>query len=305
MAEKDRIEKVFFQHPDVFADVFNGNVFGGREAIDPSKLTASETESQFSDHQGKRHTQYPDLLMEYKEDKQTLALFGIENQSKIDKMMPVRVLNYNIASYAKQAGSGAKKLYPVMTIVLYFGQKKWNASWQLEDLFDLKNYPELREYMPKLKIKVVDVAHMDEADFEKLKSDFKHVAQYLTKRSRNEAYEPEEPAFQHFDDFMDLISELDHEGVDKFQEWVEANGSDEVKDKMMNFIDRAEARGFEKGLAEGRKLARKEALVIIITALSESRIDETKIFNETKPLYGNYFSDEEIEQFIEQNTQKN
>ena len=53
MAEKDRIEKVFFQHPDVFADVFNGNVFGGREAIDPSKLTASETESQFSDHQGK------------------------------------------------------------------------------------------------------------------------------------------------------------------------------------------------------------------------------------------------------------
>ena len=45
MAEKDRIEKVFFQHPDVFADVFNGNVFGGREAIDPSKLTASETES--------------------------------------------------------------------------------------------------------------------------------------------------------------------------------------------------------------------------------------------------------------------
>ena len=46
MAEKDRIEKVFFQHPDVFADVFNGNVFGGREAIDPKKLTASETESQ-------------------------------------------------------------------------------------------------------------------------------------------------------------------------------------------------------------------------------------------------------------------
>lgn len=68
----------------------------------------------------------------------------------------------------------------------------------------------------------------------------------------------------------------------------------------MNFIDRAKA----EGRAEERTEARKEALVIIITALSESGIDETKIFNETKPLYGNYFSDEEIEQFIEQNTQK-
>ena len=232
--------------------------------------------------------------MEYKEGKQTLALFGIENQSKIDRMMPVRVLNYNIASYAKQASSGAKKLYPVMTIVLYFGQKKWNASRQLEDLFDLKNYSELREYMPKLKIKVVDVAHMEEAELEKLKSDFKHVAQYLTKRSRNEAYEPEELAFQHFDDFMDLISELDHEGVDEFQEWVEANGSDEVKDKMMNFIDRAKA----EGRAEERTEARKEGLANLIIVLSESGFEESQVFEKARARYGKYFSDEEIKRFI-------
>ena len=148
--------------------------------------------------------------------------------------------------------------------------------------------------MPKLKIKVVDVAHMDEADFEKLKSDFKHVAQYLTKRSRNEAYEPEEPAFKHFDDFMDLISELDHEGVDEFQEWVEANGSDEVKDKMMNFIDRAKA----EGRAEERTEARKEGLANLIIVLSESGFEESQVFEKAKARYGNYFSDEEIKGFI-------
>ena len=92
-------------------------------------------------------------------------------------------------------------------------------------------------------------------------------AQYLTKRSRNEAYEPEEPAFQHFDDFMDLISELDHEGVDEFQEWVEANGSDEVKDKMMNFIDRAKAEGETNG--------RKEGLANLIIVLNESGFEES------------------------------
>ena len=150
--------------------------------------------------------------------------------------------------------------------------------------------------MPKLKIKVVDVAHMEEAELEKLKSDFKHVAQYLTKRSRNEAYEPEEPAFQHFDDFIDLISELDHEGVDEFQEWVETNGSDEVKDKMMNFIDRAEARG----RAEERTEARKEGLANLIIVLNESGFEENQVFEKAKARYGKYFSDEEIKRFIEE-----
>ncbi|KRK07791.1 hypothetical protein FC52_GL001486 [Lactobacillus pasteurii DSM 23907 = CRBIP 24.76] len=87
MAEKDKVEKLFFSHRDIFADVFNCCVFNDRQAV--------------------------------------------------DSLMPVRVLNYNISSYAKQFSSGADKLYPVMTIVLYFGQKRWKASRQLEDLFDL------------------------------------------------------------------------------------------------------------------------------------------------------------------------
>ena len=150
--------------------------------------------------------------------------------------------------------------------------------------------------MPKLKIKVVDVAHMEEAELEKLKSDFKHVAQYLTKRSKNEAYEPEEPTFQHFDDFMDLISELDHEGVDEFQEWIEANGSDEVKDKMMNFIDRAKAEGETKGETKGRK----EGLANLIIVLNENGFEESQVFEKAKARYGKYFSDEEIKRFIEE-----
>ena len=99
-----------------------------------------------------------------------------------------------------------------------------------------------------------------------------------------------------------------HEGVDKFQEWVEANGSDEVKDKMMSFIDRAEARGetkgIEKGRAEERTKARKEGLANLIIAFSKKGFPESEIFSQAQALYGKYFSDEEIEQFIEQNTQK-
>ncbi|TDG77106.1 hypothetical protein C5L33_000299, partial [Lactobacillus pasteurii] len=157
MAEKDKVEKLFFSHRDIFADVFNCCVFNGRQAVDSKKLVDSDTESQYSDHQNQHHTQFRDLVKGYQEGKRTLVLFGIENQSKVDSLMPARVLNYNISSYAKQFGSGADKLYPVMTIVLYFGQKRWKASRKLEDLFDLENFPELKQYMPKMEIKVVEV----------------------------------------------------------------------------------------------------------------------------------------------------
>ena len=93
---------------------------------------------------------------------------------------------------------------------------------------------------------------------------------------------------------MDLISELDYEGVDEFQEWVEANGSDEVKDKMMNFIDRAKA----EGRAEERTEARKEGLANLIIVLSESGFEKSQVFEKARARYGKYFSDEEIKRFI-------
>ncbi|TDG78098.1 hypothetical protein C5L33_000161, partial [Lactobacillus pasteurii] len=163
----------------------------------------------------------------------------------------------------------------------------------LEDLFDLENFPELKQYMPKMEIKVVEVAYLEE-ELDKMTSDFKHVASYLINRRKNKNYQPDDLELKHFEDFMNLISALDHEGVDQFQEWVSDNGNEEVKSEMMNFIDRAKA----EGRAQGEASTRREGLNNLIISFGESGLSDEMIFNQAKKRYGKYFTDEEIKQFM-------
>lgn len=55
-----------------------------------------------------------------------IALFRIENQTAPEKYMPFRVFGYEGNSYNSQIEEYGKIVYPVVTIVLYFGKKPWN-----------------------------------------------------------------------------------------------------------------------------------------------------------------------------------
>ncbi|KRK07265.1 hypothetical protein FC52_GL000814 [Lactobacillus pasteurii DSM 23907 = CRBIP 24.76] len=61
---------------------------------------------------------------------------------------------------------------------------------------------------------------------------------------------------------------------------------------MMNFIDRAEARG--------RDQERLEGLNNLIIILGESDFSDEQIFAKVKSRYGKYFTDEEIKQFMDE-----
>ena len=50
------------------------------------------------------------------------VLYGIENQTVLEKRMPVRVFGYEGASYRSQLTD--KRVAPVITMVLYFGIDK-------------------------------------------------------------------------------------------------------------------------------------------------------------------------------------
>ena len=118
----------------------------------------------------------------------------------------------------------------------------------------------------------------------------------MINRRKNKNYQPDDLELKHFEDFMNLISALDHEGVDQFQEWVSDNGNEEVKSEMMNFIDRAKA----EGRAEGEASTRREGLDNLIIILSESGFSDEQIFAKVKSRYGKYFTDEEIKQFMDE-----
>jgi len=119
MAEKDKTEKVLEDYNDVFADIYNTLLFQ-EKFLEADKLDYGSTESVYKAEQGELKEQRRDVLKVYRDD-MGLSLFstGIENQSTIDKYMPVRIMGYDYAAYRNQINN-EKKLTPVITIVLNF-----------------------------------------------------------------------------------------------------------------------------------------------------------------------------------------
>lgn len=86
----------------MFADIVNVLVLEGRQRIDPDDLTAAAVHSQYKADDGVLHEQERDVSKYWKKQKIHMALFGIENQTDIEKNMPFRVIGYDGAAYRQQ-----------------------------------------------------------------------------------------------------------------------------------------------------------------------------------------------------------
>lgn len=66
-----------------------------------------------------------------------MALLGIENESKIDIEMPIRVMEYDYTAYRSQIDREEKRKYPVITVVLNFSDTEWKRPLSLFDILDI------------------------------------------------------------------------------------------------------------------------------------------------------------------------
>lgn len=142
MAEKDLVEKKLEDHNDVFADILNTLLFR-KKYIYEKRLRSDPTESIYKSDQGKLHGQRRDTLKDYQgEASFIIAAFGIENQSRYDRTMPVRILGYDSAGYKAQVEQKRRKLHPVITIVLNFSNlakqkgESITMCWVAQELID-------------------------------------------------------------------------------------------------------------------------------------------------------------------------
>ena len=177
---KDTILKDYMSKNDIFADIVNYCLYDGKVVVKESDLKESDTT--FVNDNDEIFEKTRDLLKEVtiKEDnKNTYILFGIENQTKIDYEMVTRVLLYDSLTYRKQFKNKTKDdiIKPVITIVIYYGTKKWNAPKSLHDLFKIDN--DLLKYIPNYHLNLIEPYQMTDSDIEKLKSDFKAICDYI------------------------------------------------------------------------------------------------------------------------------
>ena len=164
MGEKDITEKTLASYNDVFSDIVNGLLFDGRPVVDPDSLSDVTPYSIYK-ADGKIHEQERDVSKLLKtagntENEIRIAFLGFEHQTLYDKDMPLRVIGYDGAAY--RAELSVKERYPVITIVLYFGNTHWKSNRTLYEAIGVPDY--LIPYVNDYKINLFEVAFMSDEE---------------------------------------------------------------------------------------------------------------------------------------------
>ena len=250
------MEKKLESYEDVFADIINAFVFQGKGVITPDSLTDAATVSMYK-ADGKLHEQERDVAKYWNAEtgeqiRVRIAYFGIENQTAYDRDMPLRVIGYDGATYRAETLKDGKDRYPVITLVLYFGEKRWQEN---RCLYDVLRFPEaLVPFVSDYRINICEIAYLTEEEVQRFHSDFRIVADYFSKRRTDPDYRPTDTtAFKHVDEVLKLFTAVT--GDSRF--------ADELMDKrgkpknMCEVLDRAEERGRKIGEEIGERRGEK------------------------------------------------
>lgn len=253
MAEKDLTEKYLESFSDVFADIHNVLLFQ-EELIREEELEDGPTESTYKAEEGNVRNQFRDTSKYYRNSIYKLALLGIENESKIEKDMPIRIMGYDYAAYRSQIDSAENRRYPVITTVLNFSDTEWESPMSL---YDILNIPEkLRPYVNDYKIHVFNVAFLSKEIRSKFKSDFRIVADFFTEK-RLGIYEPEKhmEKIKHVEAVLNMIRVFTNDTTyDKIETGIIERAKAGEVITMCTFAEEMTNKGIEIGEARGIKI---------------------------------------------------
>ena len=249
MPDRDMTEKTLEALDDVFADIVNGLLFHGEQVLNESALRDAQPFSMYK-AEGKLHEQERDVAKYWldssgKRVNVRLALLGIENQTKYDRDMPLRVIGYDGAAY--RAELSVPERYPVVTLVLYFGEQRWGSNRTLYDAIEIPD--RFREFVNDYRINVFEISYLPEEALEHFHSDFKIVVDYFIHKRTDPNYRPlDTTRFQHVDELLKLMSVLTQD-----QRFVDALSQEGGRpENMCEIFDKVAAKGREEGLVEGR-----------------------------------------------------
>lgn len=184
MGKADNALQEYWEDEEKFADLFNAMLFGGEKVILPEQLTEADTRKNATVRKNAGKTKekaplYRDLVKVAKINKESgveLVILGLENQEHIHYAMPMRVMGYDYSEYKKQHRRLAKKytknrkglsddeflskmkrtdrLHPVITIVIYYGEKAWDGAKTLHEMLDISE--ELKPYVNDYKMHLIE-----------------------------------------------------------------------------------------------------------------------------------------------------
>ena len=289
----DVVLKEYWKDNVRFADFFNAVLFNGKQLIDPDKLSDADTESGFiieNKNYASSVSAARDNIKVWKRFGISLALLGMENQDSVHYGMPVRIMGYDYSAYKKQCDaiaaknkkqgvkisgeylSGIKKtdrIYPVITVVVYYGQEPWDGPVSLYGMFGMPE--ELKSFINDYKITLVEARNGNMKFHSKDNKDFFNImgkilnCKRVTKSVKNEI-------IKYCNDNsveVPVIKAVARAAKANIDYSVLETGDD----VMCVLFDEIEKKGIKEGIKEGRK----EAIMAIIKMCYEFGIPEELI----------------------------
>ena len=214
MGKVDIATKQYMSHRDIIADAFNFYIYDGRQVIKPERLQKIDTAEVALPYGNDADTavqKLRDNLMLWTmamDDKAMYVVLGIENQDKVHYAMAVKNMLYDALQYAKQVEeskrsyrdkskertvklnseeflSGLKrddKLMPVITLVIYFGDKDWDGAKSIHEMLSVDD-DEILSYIPDYKINLIEPAKISDDEFDKFQTDLGAIIQFIKHQS--------------------------------------------------------------------------------------------------------------------------
>ena len=214
-----------------------------------------------------------------------MACIGFENQTASDPNMPLRGMGYDGAEYRAQLLNDSENLYPVVTLVLYFGHDKpWNGPLSLKERLNIPK--EFEPYVNDYKINLFQIAYLTHEQVELFQSDFKVVADYFVQKRENGDYIPSSQDLTHVQETLQLLSIMTNDN--RFEEAYNTNtdGQKGGPRNMCDVLDKVENRGIAKGIAKGKaegKIEGEDTLALLMKKLfDQNRIEDAKRASEDK-----------------------
>ena len=279
MAQKDTSEKILESYNDVFSDIVNVLLFNGKQVLLADELEDQAPRS-YCKADGKIREIERDVAKRWKNGNIRVACIGFENQTASDPNMPLRVMGYDGAEYRAQLLGDDENLYPVVTLVLYFGHDKpWNGPLSLKERLNIP-----KEFEPYVNDYKINLFHIAYEQVELFQSDFKVVADYFVQKRENGDYIPSSQDLTHVQETLQLLSIMTNDN--RFEEAYNTNtdGQKGGPRNMCDVLDKVESRGIEKGIAkgvakgkaEGEIEGKNQMALLVKKLLDQGRIDDVK-----------------------------
>ncbi|MDE5910226.1 MAG: Rpn family recombination-promoting nuclease/putative transposase [Lachnospiraceae bacterium] len=227
MGKEDIGLKSYLEDAERYADLWNGGVFEGKEMVKAGQLQEINPILHKADDKGFLERNR-DLVMKQSSDGKCFAVFAVENQKTVDYGMPVRIMLQEALEYSHQIQAIMKdnenadkalrqsedgegdtstiyrdvgerlykirkedRLYPVMTLVVYWGEKEWKGPRSLHDMIDFtaesrSMEEEFRKLIPEYPLRFLDLSTFEH--FEYFKTELRPLLELFRRRNCKEDF---------------------------------------------------------------------------------------------------------------------